>query len=403
MILFFIIFCIYLLHIQFLIQNIFFGLDEVSFFGYSIKYQFDVSIAQESLLYSALCLVAFVVGYKIFYRVRSKSAAPLALSVDLSGCKNEIRWLNFFGIVVTSYMVIVIVMTGGVYSSMTLIRASSGFILELRMFYLLLLTHVMLNVPLNQFLSDRAFRITRLTLLAYVVAVVLFQARSNLFEVATVLLIPWLIWNGDKIKFKYLGFLFFAMFIPNIIVLGRIGLEGDFWTIADQVFSFEYTMLLSKFLGAAIANPAEMDGLSFVSQLVLLVPSPLRDLFDFAPISYEFFNLLSEEAGVSGGGFSLFAQLYSDFRWFGPIVLLLFGCLIGRAIGQGRFPGRVSILSSVGPLLYGGFLMAIRNDFGVLIKYSIQLFIVAFVLHYIVKTRLGKTNKLIPSQVIKTL
>mgnify|MGYP006195986819 CR=1 FL=1 len=92
-----------------------------------------------------------------------------------------------------------------------------------------------------------------------------------------------------------------------------------------------------------------------------------------------------------------------DFRWIAPIVLLLLGCLIGRAIGQGRFSGRVSIRSSVGPLLYGGFLMAVRNDFGVLLKYSIQLFIVAFVLNYIVKTRLGKTNKLIPSQVIKTL
>ena len=403
MILFFIIFCIYLLHIHFLIQNIFFGLDEIVFFGHSISYQFDVSIAQVSLLYSTLCLAAFVVGYQIFYRRRSKSLTPVPLSVDISGCRNEIRWLNFFGIVVTLYMVIVIAMTGGVYSSMTVIRASSGFILELRMFYLLLLTHVMLNVPLNQFLSDRAFRIPRLVLLAYVVAVVLFQARSNLFEVATVLVIPWLIWNGDKIKFKYLVFLFFGMFIPNIIILGRIGLEGDFWSIVDQVFSFEYTMLLSKFLGAAIAYPVPMDSLSFVPQLRLLLPSPLRDLFDFAPISYEFFDLLSLDAGVTGGGFSLLAQLYNDFRWFAPIVLLLLGCLIGRAIGQGRFSGRVSIRSSVGPLLYGGFLMAVRNDFGVLLKYSIQLFIVAFVLSYIVKTRLGKTNKLIPSQVIKTL
>jgi hypothetical protein len=298
-------------------------------------------------------------------------------------------------------MVVLIVITGGVYSSMTVIRASSGFILELRVFYLLLLTHIMLNVPLNQILTDRAFRSLRLVLLAYVVALVLFQARSNLFEVAAVLLIPFLIWDGDRIKFKYLVLLFFLMLVPNIIVLGRLGVEGDFLSIADQVFSFEYTMLLSKFLGAAIAYPIPMDSLSFVPQLILLIPSPLRDLFDFAPISYDFFILLSEEAGVSGGGFSLFAQLYNDFRWFAPLILLALGCLIGGWIARARFVGRVSILYSAGPLFYSAFLMAVRNDFGVFLKYSIQLLIIAYLLDYFLKTRLGKTNNLTFSQVVK--
>jgi len=388
-----------MLHIHFLLQNIFFGVYEKYIYGESIPvvYQFDVSVAYISILYSTLCLVAFVLGYKIFYRRRSNLQIRAPFSVDISGCRKEIWWLNLFGIIVTLYMVVVIAITGGNYTSMTVIRAGSGFILELRVVYLLLLTHIMLNVPLTQFLMNRAFRTARFIMLTYVVAIILFQARSLLFELICVLVIPWLIWNGDKIKLKYLIALFCAMVVPNIMVLGRIGFDKGFKSVIDIIFSFEYTFILSKFMGAIISYPISTDGLSFVPQFsLLLIPSPLRDFFDFPLISYEFFEQLSLNAEISGGGFSLFAQFYHDFGWFAPVIFLLIGCLIGRSLVRTRFSGRVPILSSAGPLFYSGFLMAIRNDFAIFLKYSIQLFILAFILSYIVKTNLGKSNKLTP-------
>ena len=401
MTLFFVIFCIYLLHIHFLLQNIYLGLDEVEIFGFPFVYQFNTSVAQESLLFSTFCLLAFVLGYILSYRRRPNLQNQVPLSTSIIGCRNELRWLNFFGVVVILYMLILIVITGGSYGSMVKIRASSGFIFELRMLYLLLLTHVMLNVPIGQFLSDRAFRLARLVLVLYVVAVVIFQARSCLFEIAGVLLIPRLLWNGDKIKFKYLLYLGIAMFVPNLVVLGRIGIQDDFWSTASLVFSFEYTMVLSKFLGAAISNPVSMDTTSFLTHFQLLLPSPLRNLFDLPPIQYGFFNKISETAGVTGGGFSLLAQLYNDFRWYSPIVLLIIGYVIGRVVGRGRRVGRVSIKYSYGPLLYCGFILAIRNDFGVLLKYSVQLVVISWVLNFLVRTRLGKTSQLIFPTTVK--
>lgn len=123
----------------------------------------------------------------------------------------------------------------------------------------------------------------------YVVALILFQARSAIFEFAVVFLFPLLMWAGDRVKLKYLVFTSKILIIPNIILLWRFELIEDPSVLIEGLFSFEYTIMLNKILGAVIEMGAgpRLD-LSFLPHLVLVIPSPVRDIFGIKPLDMVF-------------------------------------------------------------------------------------------------------------------
>lgn len=391
MLLFFIIFIFFILHIQFLLRNIFFGLDEVSYFQFVIKYVFDRAVAIQSLQFSILCVFCFAVCYKIFYKTPRVLSTKNRNNLKFKLYAHELLLMNVVGIALIIYMLSVISLSNFNYSAMTQIREGNGFIFELRMIFLLVFSHISLNVHWRDLFSDRKYKLARRVFAGYFIAVILFQARSAVFEIVAVVVFSQLMWSGDRVKYKYIFILIGLLLVPNLIVLGRLGIPEKSSELISGLFSFEYTVLINNFLSAAIDSTYRQEGgITFFPTLMLLVPSPLRDLLGIVVTKSNYYSDLSAAAGVGGGGFSLLAEMYSNFGWMSLVVFGLFGSLIGYLNKRASRVGFVGLLDASAPLIYAAFVLAFRNDFGVFVKYGVQLILISLFLRFAFKLRIGK-------------
>jgi oligosaccharide repeat unit polymerase len=389
MLLFFVIFIFFVFHILFLVKNIFFGVDEARFFMWVMKYPFSREVAVQSLWFVLACTVGFWLGYKLANLKGLRNSKEVSSLFESRKWRHQLRILNFMGAIIISYIVVLGGLTGFSYGPMTLLRESNGFIFELRMVYLLLLSHLLLNINWRSFLYRPELRLTRIILMLYLLALVLFQARSPIFELGVCIIIPLLMSAGDKVRIKYILLLCLLLIVPNIIVLGRIGIPEDNYELIDGLFSIEYSMIMVKFIGAAIDSSFVAEtNLSFLPQISLIIPSPLRNMLGIEAINSDYINELSLLAEVSGGGFSMVAQMYTDFGWVSPLIFCLLGFFIGKINFKASNIGRVNLIYATAPLLYSMFILSFRNDFGVFLKYSIQLFIVASILNIALRVRL---------------
>ena len=190
-------------------------------------------------------------------------------------------------------------------------------------------------------------------------------------------------WNKDKIRFKYIVALCFLIFIPNILVMARMGVPDNISELIDGIFTVEYSILLNNYLGSVIFYEIHNETYSFLPQVWLIFPSWIRLFFDIEVGKIEYFTQVANLAKVSGGGFSLIAQMYSDFQWKAPLVFLVAGLLIGW-LNKGAYKvGSVSLFYASAPLVYSMFILSLRNDFGVMFKYMIQIMVLAMVLSLI--------------------
>lgn len=391
MLLFFILFIFFILHIQFLLQNILLGLDKLSYFEFTIKYGFDREVAIQSLFFSIACAFGFAVCYKMFYRKRRRVSVDTKGDVNFKFLRGELLSLNIIGIILIAYMLIVVELAGFDYNAMTQIREVSGFIFELRMIFLLLLSHILLNLPWRKVFLLRKLKYSRIIVFIYFICTLLFQARSATFEIVAVVAFAYLMWVGDRVKLKYIVIVFVAMLVPNLIVLGRLGVPENIEDLIRGIFSFEYSIIINNFLSAAIVSGInEVNEFTFTSSLLLLIPSPLRDLLGVFVVKSDYYGVIASAAEVSGGGFSLLAEMFSNFGWYAPLVFGAIGILLGRMFSRAARVGNVDLISATAPLLYVAFVLAFRNDFGVFLKYVVQLFLIAFLFNFALKLRLGK-------------
>lgn len=390
MLLFFVLFIFFILHVQFLLRNIFLGVDELNFFHFTMNYGFTREVAIESLLFSLSCAIAFAVGYILFYRKR-KVFSGIRVEAYSKVPHRELLMLNTMGIMMITYLLVVMTSANFDYTAMVQIRETSGFIFELRMIFLLLLSHVLLNVPFKHLLMLRQFKPSIVIIFIYFICVLLFQARSAAFELGAVIAVSQLMWMGDKIKLKYIVFVFCVMLVPNLIVMGRLGVPGNFSELMSGLFSFEYSIVVNKFLSAAIDSGVEtVQGISFVPSLQLLIPSPLRDLFGISVEKSGYYADIADAIDFHSGGFSLLAEMLSNFGWYAPLFFGAIAILLGRMFSRAARVGNVDLISATAPLLYVAFVLAFRNDFGVFLKYVVQLFLIAFIFNFALKLRLGK-------------
>ena len=391
MLLFFILFIFFILHVQFLLRNILFGTDQATFFYFNISYLFDQATSQKALLFTLACAASFAVGYLLLYRRRKLSTVNMSAEVNLKSCRGELYTLNFAGLVQVVYGVIQLLNSGFSYNVMAEAKMDFGIVFELRIFFLILLAHLLLNVPWIQVIKRRELRLTRWVVIAYFIITLLGQARSGLFEIAAIILVTQLMWIGDKVKFKYVLFVVGALLVPNLIVLGRLGAIDDLGLLIDGLFSFEYSILFNNMLSAAIDSGGITNGsLSFVPSLLLIVPSFVRAMFGLEVVKSSYYVDLSAAADVRGGGFSLLAEMFSNFGWFAPLVFGAIGILLGRAFSRAARVGGVDFFGATAPLLYVAFVLAFRNDFGVFLKYVVQLYLIALFFRFAFKNRLGK-------------
>lgn len=391
MLLFFILFIFFILHVQFLLRNIFFGTDEATYFYFTVTYLFDQKISQDALLFTIICATSFAVGYLLFYRKSSLDSVKYKTEVDFMRRRGELYILNIAGVVQIVYGIMQLWMSGFSYQVMAESKMNFAFISELRIFFIILLVHLFLNVPWAQIIKRRELRTVRWVLVAYVLITLLGQARSTVFEILAVITITQLMWMGDKIKIKYLLLVAGSLLLPNLIVLGRLGVMDDLNFLIDGLFSFEYLILFNNMLGAVIEGGKITEGnLSFAPSMLLIIPSPIRAMLGVTVEKSGYYSDIADASGVSGGGFSLLAEMFSNFGWYAPLVFFAIGVLLGSMLSLSSKVGRVGLLGAAAPLLYTAFVLSFRNDFGVFLKYAFQLVIIALILKFVLQVRFGK-------------
>ena len=387
MLLIFILLIFILLHIQFFVRNILFGTDEANFFVFTIRYLFNQDIAITSLGFASACAGTFAAGYLITHRIARASSRRWVQPSTGTGYSLPLWPIAASGLLQVVAGLGIAIQSGFTYQLIAEQLEQAGFILELRVVFLLLLSHLLLNVRLGEFMAFPRYKIIRIITYTYIIVAFLMQARSRIFEVAAVVGFTHLMWHGDQLRIKYLALIGIALITPNFIVLGRLGWPEDFTTLLDGIFSFEYTVLFNNLLSAAIeAGPNINKAYTFTPSLGLLLPSPIRTLLGMEIVKSEYYENLAEAADIRNGGFSLLAELFTNFGWGAILVLAVLGALIGFLNGRALRVGRVSILTSTAPLVYSAFILAFRNDLGVFIKYSIQLLVIALLITFLIDT-----------------
>lgn len=394
MLLIFVLVILTMLHIQFFVRNILFGLEEANFFTFTINYMFDKDVARLSLSFAVACATAFALFYLATYRL-GKVGSRRSVSPSLGKVYTIPMWpLVVSGLLQVVAAFFVILQSGFVYQLIAEQLEQAGFVLELRVVFLLLLSHLLLNVRISEVMKSPHFKMARIITYAYIAAALLMQARSRIFEVAAVIAFSQLMWQGDKPRLKYFVFLGFALIAPNIIVLGRLGWPQDFASLIDGVFSFEYTILFNNLMSAAIDTGPSVGGpYTFSSSMGLLLPSPIRSLFDISVVKSDYYMELAEAANIRNGGFALLAELFTNFGWSAIWVFGGMGGVIGFLNARALRVGRASLITCVAPLFYIAFILAFRNDLGVFLKYVIQLIFIAWAMHLMMKITIMPKNR----------
>jgi hypothetical protein len=384
MLLFFILAMLFILHAQFLVRNIVFGTYESTFFQFTQTYLFDKHIATLSFLFTVLCAASFTISYTRIYRQRLKpvSIAPMA---DYN-IRIIMRICLFFSLTQAAANFVLAYISDFQYQAMAETLESSAFIFELRIIFLLCFSYLTLNVAPRILWRGHQYRVFRLAVFLYTLSVLVVQSRSRVFELLAVPIFAYLMWSGDKIRWRYIGALLIALTVPNLIVLGRLGLPGSFGDLLSGLFSIEYSVILNNILGGAIEHRyVVQEPLTFLKSLWLIIPSPVRTLLGIEVIKSEAYDALVHIADVRNGGYSMLAEMFQNFGWWSFLIFALLGRIIGSLNKRAFYVGHADIFAAMAPLIYTGFVLGLRNDFGVFLKFAIQLLLIALFLRILMR------------------
>lgn len=392
MLLLFIIFVFYICHIHFLLKFLFLGVSEATFFYQTTVYQYNEDVALTSLYIVLSSLVFFIIGYKTYYRKKRVSVIYNSITLDFKIFKSEIFVMNFFAILVSTYMLSIYILGDGIYGKMVPIKADTRYLLELRIFYLILLSHLFFNISFKNFFFSRKLIFTRIIFLSYIIVIILFQARSLLFEILCVCLIPILLRNGDKIRLKYCIILVVcSIFIPNILILYRTNFNLYDTSLFNILTSIEYSIILNKYLGSAITfGNLNQDIYSFF-RLYVIIPGPLRNYFELN-FNHQDMLQIVENSGVKGGSFSIIAQIYVAIGWWILLYFFIIGLLLGNYFKKGRNIGYIPIHHAISPLIFSAFILSIRNDIGPFLKSILYIILFSLLLSGLFRNTVAKSK-----------
>ena len=227
------------------------------------------------------------------------------------------------------------------------------------------------------------------------ISCLILKTRSIIFELGFVYIYAFLLWDKNKIKFKYIIYLIAASIIPNIMLLFRVDLfQLNFGEIISSIFKYEYPLTLANLISANISGDGLSvitEGYTFLSKLYILIPSFLRNIFDIQGGDSLYYFLVQEISGARGGGFSFIGELYTNFAEFSYLILFLFGLLIARMIAINyKNLGSSSIIAATYPLIISNFILSLRNDIFPFIKITIYLILIAVLMKFISQIKILK-------------
>ncbi len=377
MILFFQAFVFFVLYVLFGLEYLFdpIGATQHEFYGSVLKMTYPnetiIKVVFFNFFNFLFLLVGFYIGSKNGNKLPTKQFIqpnPIIVKILINTTISLLTIILLYGIITNGFK----------YTPLVNYRHNYNFIFEMRIIPNLLIAYFIM-------IGGRFSFMQKILLFVYFLLLVSFQARSMILEFLGSLIIPILLKRGDKINYYYIGILGLLPFIPNIFIVARYW-PMSFSEILSSLFSFEYTLLFNLIV-AEVMNSYEnawMLGSSFYSSLFLLLPSFLRNIIGLDQQKHDIYGMILHDAGVFGGGFSLPAELLLNYSWFA----ILYFLLIGYILGYGRKKILIRLEHSVAVtfiqtsyiLFYIAFILSLRNDFGVFIKYIFQLWVIALFL-----------------------
>lgn len=389
--LFLIVFVVFVFHIQFLCQLLWTGESSFNFFGWKSEYLYSQHIAQQTLFFSLMCLITLVCGY-FLKRKKIRIEDRLKSSVEINVSK-YVPALNVLLIIQIFITLFVILKGHGNYHAMVSTRENMNFFFELRIFPILLFVFVFCGIPVKEW-SNRIYRKSLYLFCIMFFLFVIVQARSLVFEMGCVLGYYYLRKTNNKLKLKYILFLYLISIIPNILVLGRLSSEqvdlsnSDTWR---NIFTYEYSLLFNNILSESIVTTKDfLYGKTIFSSIGLLFPSFVREFLGIS-IDKTFISDVAQDAGVFGGSFSLLAEMYLNFGWGAIMAFGVLGYFLGYIDNLFFNYKQISLKASAVPLAYSYLVLAFRNDFAVCLKQLIQLLIIIYLIEFISRIKIKST------------
>lgn len=368
---------IFMLHILFPIQNIFFGVDSQLIFDIPVTYLWGPQVSY-MILNLAMILVAFIT-------LTTLIKTPIKLR-EYRYNTSRVRGLAvyyFFTYLVMLIMWYLILKHGFNYGAVAVDRVNYSFLIELRLFAYLGFLFLALNFPSSIVTSK-----SKVTIALFVLTVVIFQTRSILAEIFFIGIALYLTSSRDHFRFIHFCMIFPIFFLPNLFVFLRQ--DTNFIENFGELFQFEYLILINNILAASIEYAvANNEGnIEFFNQLFLVIPSPIRGLLNINAENNQFYADIAASGGVTSGGFSLIGQLYV---YFGYLFIVPLGLLLIHLrfcyLNFFYLKPKTNFHQIAFPLVLAILVLGLRNDFGVVLKQIVQLFLVCSLLNLFLRAK----------------
>ena len=363
------------------------GNNSFNFFGWIAEYPYDKHIVITSFWFVLLCLISFIIGYFIIRRPRR--SVP---SFSKTFSPDELRRLKIVfnaSIITLIFISLYIIIAGKAsYADMTIIREKHSFLFELRIVPLLCFIYIFQGVNKSNY---KKFKL-QIVLFAFLFLLfIIIQARSLFFELGCVIGYFFLKRTKNKIKLAYIVAIYILSITPNLIVLGRLSPEQrdlskrETW---ESIFSYEYTILCNNILSESIdQNEPALYGEAIAEGFKLAVPSFLRPALGIVRDETKI-RSLAEDAQVYGGGFSIMAEMYINWKWYSILFFFILGLMFGNNDNKWFDRKTLRMSDCCAPLIYAYFILSFRNDLAVFLKLLIQITVISYILQIIVTNKI---------------
>ena len=365
------VFIILMVHTYFCILYLAFGIDSQKFAGGIIKFGFSAEevhiILQLSLLSITAIILAFLTPVKIVFKA------------NIINRKRVQAGFYVFTIPLISFLFYKSAASGFNYGTLATERHSYSFLVELRVIpYLLIIQHA------SQTYLRTSFWFKVLIFLSILVMII-YQARSIMLEIILIAMCIRLRKTDDKFSVKYYVIGFLMIPLSNVMIALRNQLS--FEQYLNEMFKFEYLLIFNNIVAASLSVNYE-DKLGWViERFVLILPSPLRNLFGLSNPSDQMFLDVSSAASLTSGGFSYLANSYIIFGYYTFLVLYILYFIIEIVRRNYMIYKINNYIAHSYPILLSYVILAIRNDMGVLFKQIIQIILISTIMNMISRMR----------------
>jgi hypothetical protein len=369
------------LHVTFYIHYYMYGVTVHQYLNVQTSYRYSPYVAESSLMFMLLCFAALMAGLQTRHR-------RTLVAVEMND--RRLRWVfRIFAVAsIFASSFLIVTSLGSTYGDYVQTTYKYSFLHNMR---------IMALVPLCFLLYGKTdMRRVDVALIVIVGLVTLAsRTRSNIVEYIFVLLFAYVIRVRQTINVRTILLLVALLLLVNVVAIIRQNpnlqaLEGQ----NEHLLTSEYRQFAPTLVSEVMArfDQRPQCGATILNLSSLFIPSFVRDLFDIRNPDIECLTRIGKEAFPHyGGGFSMLAELYLNFHWWGVVALFFFGLLIKRSwtlLVQARQRGLVSI-HVVFPLTFVTLQFAYRNALGIHIKSLVQLYLIAFVLAWFCSRRLA--------------